>query len=85
MAYSAGGLKAIMNLGGNTVWFFTTDDTHATAIASGYFNADYQNLKKGDIILASTDMDGTAGVALLAVTSADAASTVTVTDNITST
>jgi len=85
MAYAAGNLKAMYNVGGNTVWCLFSDDTHAAIIASGYFDLDYQNLHNGDVIIASTDNDGTPGVAVLAVTSADAATTVTTTDNTTST
>lgn len=79
------GLSAVMNIGGNTLWFYTSDDTHAAIKTTGYFNSVSQNIRKGDVIVASTDMDGTPGVALLAVTSADGAASVVVTDFLTST
>lgn len=85
MAYAAGGLKAISNFGSNTVWYYTSTDTHATIKASGYFNLDYQNMKNGDLILCAGDTDGTPFSSLMAVTSADGATTVEVTDDVSDT
>jgi len=63
-----------------TLWVYKTTDAIATVIASGYFNTHYQLVKENDIILCASSIGGVNAVDVLIVTSADGASTVTVTN-----
>lgn len=86
MSYIEKGLRRI-NYGGaissgagstKSVWHYATNDTQAEVEASGYFNAAYAFLAKGDIIQASLDVDGTPVAKNYIVTSATGATTVTI-------
>lgn len=62
----------------NSQWLFDTADTRTTVIASAYFNAAADRLRKGDLITARCSTGGTETVDLLRVTSATGATPVTV-------
>lgn len=51
----------------NTLYVYSTNDTKATVIASGYFNDLVDILNVGDIILVAFDLDGTMGSAAIHV------------------
>lgn len=61
-----------------TVWAYKSNDLLATIVASGYFNAFTEQLRQGDTILISADLDGTPARDSAIVSSADNAATVTV-------
>ena len=42
-----------------SIWAYLTNDDTSAIETAGYFNSHYQYLKKGDIIFASIDLDGT--------------------------
>lgn len=77
MALTEATLKCIASSNPNRVWTYETDDTVAAVVASAYFNNATEELRQGDIILASTDTDGTPDMTTVRVTSATAAATVT--------
>ena len=61
-----------------TIWAYKSNDTLASIIASGYFNTYTADLRKGDQILISADLDGTPARDSAMVSSANNAATVTV-------
>ncbi len=63
------------HFGTSTLWLYKTVDPIATVIGSGYFNPYAELVKNGDVIIVSDTNVPTIDV--LAVTSADGASTVT--------
>ena len=77
MALTEATLRCVHSSNPNRVWVYGTDDTVATVVASGYFNNATEELRKGDVILASTDEDGTPDMTTVVVTSATGAATVT--------
>ena len=83
MAFVLADLKCVDPHNPRRVFVYKTDDTTATVVASAYFDAaavpaGNPHLRKGDMILASTDEDGTEGMTSIVVTSADEATPVTV-------
>ena len=62
------------------VWLYTSADAIGTVVASGYFSAATDSVKKNDVILAVTSIGGTVAVDALVVTSATGAATVTTTN-----
>jgi len=63
----------------HTCWFhYTTDDVKAEILTAGYFNDGRSTVRKGDIIEAAIDLDGTPQFARLIVTAADISGDVTV-------
>jgi len=63
-----------------TLWVYKTTDAIGTVVTSGYFNSHYQLVRENDIILCASSTGGTNAVDVLIVTSADNATTVTVTN-----
>ena len=65
MAFDIKGLNRLANFGvvGNnqpaSLWLYVTDDAHATVAAAGYFNAQAQFMRKGDLIDVVTAFTGT--------------------------
>ncbi len=59
------------NVGGgsasNTLFVYSTNDTKAEVIVSGYFNALTEIVAVGDIIMVAFDLDGTMGSAVIHV------------------
>lgn len=49
-------------------WTYVTADTHATVIAAGYFNAQAQHMRVGDVIMGVSSITGTPVVRLYIVT-----------------
>lgn len=60
-----------------SLFFYSTDDAAATVEASDYFLAAYQQLKKGDVIIATMVHSGSVVAKIFRVT-ASSASTVTI-------
>lgn len=59
MAYTDGDLT-ILSLGPTrTVWHYSTNDTLAVVAGSGYFNTAWPKFKAYDVIMVSSDLDGT--------------------------
>jgi len=77
MALILADLKCVNGSGQVREYNYITNDTTAATIASGYFNNATSFLRKGDIIKASTDQDGTEGMTIVTVSSETAAATVT--------
>lgn len=82
MAFVLADLKCVDPHNPRRVFAYKTDDTVATVVASAYFDAaavpvGNPHLRKGDMILASTDEDGTPDMTTVVVTSADEATPVT--------
>lgn len=85
MAFQARGLRCIGPGGAlddaqphSGLWHYITNDAAAAVEAGGYFNSATQRLKKGDIIWASLDIDGTPALKSYIVTSATGAATVVI-------
>ncbi len=78
-AFDAANMNRIQ-AGTVTLWVYKTTDAIATVVASGYFNSHSDLVKENDIILCASSTGGTNAVDVLIVTSADGASTVTVTN-----
>lgn len=79
MAFAASGLTKTSG-GARNLWMYTTADSIATVIASGYFNTAYENMKTQDVIIVVSSNGGTHAVDVLVVTSATFATTVTTTN-----
>jgi hypothetical protein len=80
MAFAAAGLTAFGHgVGVNRIFHYTTNDLFTAVDDSGYFNAATADLRQGDILLVSSDLDGTILPGILVVTSASGAATVTTT------
>jgi hypothetical protein len=62
----------------NSLWTYVTEDTHAVVIAAGYFNAQAQFFRKGDVIHAVTSLATATPVYRLYVVTATTATTVTI-------
>lgn len=77
MAFASSAMQRISNSGANSVYQYTTNDTVLTVVASGYFSSFTADLKQGDQIICSADLDGTPDLALVMISSATGASTVT--------
>jgi hypothetical protein len=68
MAFNANGIRRIDYLpnpagtaGENrSLWGYLTNDDTAAVETAGYFTSHYPYMKKGDIIMCSLDLDGTA-------------------------
>lgn len=80
MAFAASGWQGGITHGPgrNMLHHYRTADALATVDASGYFNTIAKTLCKGDQIVVSGDAAGTPFAQMLQVSSADAASPVTV-------
>lgn len=77
MALTASALIRISNAGANAIFQYSSNDTVAVIVASGYFNSVTEQLKQGDVILISGDLDGIPDAAIAIVSSATGAATVT--------
>lgn len=78
MAFAAAGLTSFGHgVGVNRIHHYTTVDLFTAVDDSGYFNNATNDLRNGDLILVSSDTDGTPLPGFLQVTSADFAATVT--------
>lgn len=78
MAFDASGWVCFGHGAGSTKLFhYKTDDLITAVDDSGYFNAVYDQVSKGDVILVSGDLDGTPANIMLTVNSATGATTVT--------
>lgn len=69
MSYDAQNLSVLAYANGFTLWHYATDDTAAQVDDAGYFDAAVDMVRKGDMILANVDQDGTPGAGLFVVTS----------------
>jgi len=78
-AFSAANMNRVHS-GTVTLWVYKSTDTLATIVTSGYFNSHYQMIRENDIILCVGTSGGTQTVDVLVVSSADNATTVTVTN-----
>lgn len=78
MAFDRTYLSGNIGAGSNApkMYSYRTNDTTAATVAADYFLGAYQVLEKGDIIVASTDEDGTHEAVMLFVT-ASSSTTVT--------
>ena len=82
MAYDA---KKLSRIGGvpyaaadsKSIYGYASADTLAAIVASGYFNSATKRFRKGDLILVTASLGGTPENALIAITSATGAATVT--------
>lgn len=77
MAFVEADLKCVSGAGKVREYNYITDDTIAATIADDYFNNATSYLRKGDIIKASCDQDGTEGMTIVTVGSETAAASVT--------
>lgn len=77
MALILADLKCVSGSGKVREYNYITDDTTAAVVAADYFNNATGFLRKGDIIKASTDQDGTEGMTTVTVSSETAAASVT--------
>lgn len=59
MAYQSKELSVLAHVNGFTLWHYTTADTATAVDTSGYFNADSNMFRVGDIIVANVDTAGT--------------------------
>lgn len=65
MPFDIKGLNRLANFGvvGNnqppSLWLYVTDDAHAAVAGAGYFNAQAQFMRKGDLIEVVTAFNGT--------------------------
>ena len=83
MAFTKATLARLGNtayLAGSTVsvYAYASDDAVGDLLGANYWNSASGRFKKGDLILCATNLDGTPVHALLQVTSATGAATVTV-------
>jgi dihydroxyacetone kinase len=84
MPFDVKGLNRLSHLGtanadpSPSKWLYVTTDTHANIIAAGYFNAQAQFMRKGDVIEAVSSLGGTPVVRMYVVT-ATTSTTVTIT------
>jgi hypothetical protein len=79
MAYSTTSpVKKIAEAGGNSVFFYISADVITDIDDSGYFDTDFANFKNGDVILTVSGVGGTQAIDVLTISSATAATTVTV-------
>ena len=77
---AANPLQKVAQMGAaNSLWYYTDGDATSVIVGSGYFNAAYAEVKKGDMILVCATNAGTAESDLLIVSSATGATTVTTT------
>nr|BDD47281.1 hypothetical protein 5 [bacterium] len=60
MAYTASNLSVLAYANGFTLWHYKTTDTAAETEAANYFDNAADLLRVGDLLLISTDTDGTA-------------------------
>ncbi len=67
-----------VQVGTVTLWVYKSNDLMATILGSGYFDSYVNELRKGDRILISGDLDGTPACDACIVSSADNATPVTV-------
>lgn len=79
MAFTASKLTKTSG-GERNLWMYTTADTIATVIASGYFNDAAVNFKTHDVMIVVGSNTGTHTVDVIVVTSATFATTVTTTN-----
>ena len=68
MAFTEKTLTLVAHGSGNQVFQYVTDDNLAAVETAGYFTTEL--LKKGDVILASLDMDGTPKLVIYLVSAA---------------
>lgn len=68
-AFAKAGLNCISKEfnGTQTLWGYTTNDLQSEIVGANYFNSVAELFAKGDIILATCDLDGTIRVSLLVV------------------
>jgi hypothetical protein len=78
MAFTEKTLTLVAHGSGNQVFQYVTDDNLAAVETAGYFTTEL--LKKGDVILASLDMDGTPKLVIYLV-SAVSSGVATITQN----
>lgn len=85
MAYEFDALTAIAEgsraaAGGqrNTIFHYSTNDTHAVVIGANYFDPAAAFLQVGDIIMASCDLDGTPTLRQYMVSAISGAGAVTI-------
>ena len=64
-----------------SLYFHASTEAAATVLTAGYFNAQRDDLKVGDVILVSAGIGGTADILMLHVTAAPATGNVTVAAN----
>ena len=69
MAFQSKDLSVIAYANGFTLWHYATEDLDTVVDGSGYFDEATDMLRKGDILIANTDTDGTFKTGLLAVVS----------------
>lgn len=67
MAYDQKNLSVLAYANGFTLWHYTTTDTSTAVKAAAYFDAAYDMLRKGDMVLANTNTGGTVDADVLLV------------------
>lgn len=67
MAYQSKDLSVLAYANGFTLWHYATPDLSTEVDAAGYFNDAADMLRKGDMIMANVDTDGSpaAGIYLV--------------------
>lgn len=59
MAFDSKNLSVLAYANGFTLWHYATIDLASDVDSSGYFNEAADMLRKGDMVLANVDTDGT--------------------------
>ena len=67
MAFLAKDLSVISYANGFTLWHYASQDSQQTIVATNYFVAANDMLRNGDMILVNSDIAGTIGCQMLAV------------------
>ncbi len=67
MAYDSKNFSVMAYANGFTIWNYQTADTLSTIKGSNYFDEAAPFIRKGDMIMATTETSGTIGAAILYV------------------
>lgn len=68
MSYDAQNLSVLAYANGFTLWHYATNDAADDVDDAGYFDEAAGMLRKGDMIMANVDSDGTPAAGLFVVT-----------------
>ena len=67
MSMNSKNLSVLAYANGFTLWHYRTEDTKATVLGAGYFDAVQNIFNVGDLIITSTDVEGERTTTMLVV------------------